>query len=82
MMLEEFELENMRCLSNNYNVTFLFDKNGLIIATSTVDETAIVPTKKTYARRYELELLRSLDMYLEDLVELTIKKANMGGDTE
>ena len=82
MMLEEYELGNMVHLSEKYNVTFLFDKKGLIIATSTVDETAIVPTKKTYARRFESELLESLDMCLEDLVELTIKKANVREDAE
>ena len=49
-------------------------------AINTVDESAVVPTNKvTYARRFEKELLESLDMYLEDLVEFTVKEAKLGG---
>lgn len=70
--MRDFEIYEIFSLAEQYDVTFLFDKKGLIISTGCVDNTEIIPTKRSYARRFEISLLENLDMELEDLVLLTL----------
>lgn len=71
--MEEFDIWEMIKQSKDNGVTFIFDKDGLIITSRTVDSTTIVPEEKTFARRFETDLLVNLDIDIEELVELFLK---------